>query len=61
MFDLVLLLGETSLGKSVANAFARNFSVVRRGRLMNGARMERLSPLCAGPYISLSFIRTSSR
>lgn len=61
MFDLVLFLGETSLGKNIANAFARNFSIVRRERLMNGARMERLSPLCAVPYIFLSSIRTISR
>ena len=55
---LVLLLGETTLGKNTSNILAQNCTITGKGRLLWRMRTEQLSPMHARPYISLCFIST---
>ena len=52
---LVLLLGETPLGKNTENIF-ENRTITSKGLLLRRARMKRLSPVSARPHISLCFV-----
>jgi len=56
--DLVLLLGETPLDENIAQLFAQNRTIARKGRLWRRFRVERLSPVFPRPCISLCFICT---
>ena len=59
--DLVLLLGETPFGRDIASILAPDRTITSRGRLLRRVRMQRLSPVCARPCISLCCICTHRR
>jgi hypothetical protein len=59
--DLVLLLGETPLGKHIASIFAQNRTITYKGSSLHRVRKEPLSLVLARPCISLSFIGASSQ
>jgi len=59
--DILLLLGETPLGKNMARIFGQGRTVTNKGLLLHRVRMECLSPVRAPPCISLRLICTNSR
>lgn len=59
--DLVLLLGETPLGKHIGSKFAQNRTITCKGSSLRRVRKELFSLVLARPCISLCFICASSR
>ena len=59
--DLVLLLGETPLGKHIASIFGQNRTTTCKGSLLRRMRTEPLSLVRSRPCIFPCFICASSR